>query len=87
MPLCPAEPFARRVPDEAYTAELRDADERGLATRVLDFEALDAGDVTRAQRWVPRAGAPGMAAYSGWMTRPEVYAALFVALLERGSRS
>ena len=84
MLLYPAEPFAGRVPDEAYAAELRNAEGRGLVTSVLDFKALDAGDVTRALRWVPRAGEPGVTVYRGWMMRAEVYAALFDALRERG---
>ncbi|MVN86495.1 hypothetical protein GO986_06920 [Deinococcus sp. HMF7620] len=82
MLLFPAEPFSARVPDEAYRAELDAAQALGLNTALLDFEALQGGDLTRALRWVP--AGEGQAIFRGWMMAPDTYAALFDALQGRG---
>ncbi|GGK24480.1 hypothetical protein GCM10008955_17590 [Deinococcus malanensis] len=84
MLLFPAEPFAGRVPDEAYADELREAERHDLSVALLDFEALESGDVKQALRWVPTAAEPGLAVFRGWMMRPETYATLYDALKARG---
>ncbi|WP_027483490.1 ATP-grasp domain-containing protein [Deinococcus pimensis] len=84
MLLYPAEPFAGRVPDEAYALELAEAERHGLKAALVDFEELDGGNTPRALRWVPRADVGGVAVYRGWMMRPETYDALHDALRERG---
>ena len=84
MLLYPAQPFAGRIPDEAYTGELAVAQSMELDTALIDLEALLDGNVTRALRWVSAAGEPQTAVYRGWMLRPEVYEVLYNALAERG---
>ncbi len=84
MLLFPAEPFAGRVPDEAYAAEVVEAERHDLPTSLLDFEALEGGDLQRALRWLPEAEVPGPAVYRGWMMRPASYGELHTALRERG---
>ena len=86
MLIYPAEPFAGRVPDSAYSPELDEAQRAGLGTALLDFEALLEGDLTRALRWVSRSDAPQLAVYRGWMMRPEMYADLYAGLLNRNWR-
>lgn len=85
--LFPADPFARRQPDEVYAAELEAAATLGLRTALLDFEALaDDGSVARAVRWLPESSSECTAVYRGWMLRPERYGDLFLALVARGYR-
>ncbi|UBV44775.1 ATP-grasp domain-containing protein (plasmid) [Deinococcus taeanensis] len=84
MLLFPAEPFAGRVPDEAYADELQEAERHDLSAALLDFEALESGDVKQALRWVPAAAEPGVAVFRGWMMKPETYATLYDALKARG---
>jgi len=84
MLLFPAEPYAGRVPDAAYEAELQAAQELGLPSGLLDFEALLEGNLNRALRWVPQSDAPRLAVYRGWMLRPEQYAELYEGLQEHG---
>lgn len=84
MLLFPAEPFAGRIPDEAYAAELQAAEQRGLTTSLVDFEALLEGDTARALRWVSRTDEVHTAVYRGWMMRPEIYTVLYEALQVRG---
>ncbi|WP_425147258.1 ATP-grasp domain-containing protein [Deinococcus sp.] len=84
MLLFPAQPFAGRVPDDAYAGELALAQSMKLDAALIDLEALLEGQMSRALRWVPHADAPRPALYRGWMLRPEVYEALHTALSERG---
>ncbi|ANE44365.1 ATP-grasp domain-containing protein [Deinococcus puniceus] len=83
MLLFPAQPFAERVSDEAYEDERAAAQGLGLSTALLDIEALLEGHLSRALRGVKAAEALAPALYRGWMLRPEVYAALYGALLDK----
>lgn len=84
MLLFPAQPFAGRVPDDTYADEFREAQRQDLNVALLDFEALESGDVKQALRWVPAAAEPGVAVFRGWMMRPDTYATLYDALKARG---
>ncbi|MFB9993536.1 ATP-grasp domain-containing protein [Deinococcus oregonensis] len=83
MLLFPAQPFAERVPDDAYADEVAAAERLGLTTALVDVEALMESNTRRALRGVRAAEAEQTAIYRGWMLRPEVYAALYGALLEK----
>lgn len=83
MLLFPAQPFAERVPDEAYADEVAAVQRSGLPTALLDVETLLEGNPRRAVRGVKAAEALAPAIYRGWMLRPEVYAALYGALLDK----
>ena len=86
MLLFPAQPFAERVPDDAYADEVAAARQLNLPTALLDVEALLEGNTRRALRGVKAAATEQTAIYRGWMLRPEVYAALYEALLEKNWR-
>jgi ATP-grasp domain, R2K clade family 3 len=86
MLLYPAQPFAARVPDEAYAEELALAQGFGLEHALLDLEALLEGDLNRALRWVKHANTLQTAIYRGWMLRPQVYGELYTALTARNWR-
>ncbi|GGQ96602.1 ATP-grasp domain-containing protein [Deinococcus ruber] len=83
MFLYPAEPFSQRVPDEAYAQEHALAEQMEQPAALIDIEALLDGQLSRALRWVPPSPDSHSAIYRGWMLRPEVYEALYVALQQR----
>ncbi|ULH16583.1 ATP-grasp domain-containing protein [Deinococcus sp. KNUC1210] len=83
MFLYPAEPFAGRVPDEAYAQEQALAGRLQRPSALIDIEALLDGQAARALRWVPHSPDLHPALYRGWMLRPEVYETLYTALQQR----
>ena len=80
MFLYPAEPFAGRVPDEAYVQEQAQAEQMQLTSALLDIEALLEGNLSRSLRWVQPSEELCPAVYRGWMLRPDVYDALYQGL-------
>ena len=73
-------------PDRAFVHEVEAAEAAGLAWSQVDFEALVAGDLTRALRRVAELTAPETAIYRGWMLRVGTYEALYHGLFARGWR-
>ena len=83
--LFPRDPFSVRDPDPAYVAEANAAESLGVTWHLVNFEALtDEQDATKAVRQVQAQSEPVTWIYRGWMLRPDRYAALYAALLERG---
>jgi hypothetical protein len=78
------EPFKPSQPDLDYAHEVAASDAAGLAWSLIDFEALVAGNVTRALRRVDGVDAPELAIYRGWMLRPGQYRDLSNGLAGRG---
>jgi hypothetical protein len=81
------DPLTRGQPDAAFANEVGAAERVGLPYALINFEALaDGGDPSRAVRAVPAAPQPELGVFRGWMLRPEQYAQLYAALLDRNVR-
>ncbi len=77
----------RRQPDAMYATEATTARDLGLATALINFEALtEEGDATLAIAAIPPADGTHPALYRGWLLKPPVYAELYAALATRGYR-
>jgi hypothetical protein len=80
-----ADPLAHRAVDDAYTDEAQAAMASGLEYHLIYYEQLvHEHDAAAAVRRVPRAEAPELAIFRGWMMRPSDYQALYDALRVRG---
>ena len=77
-----ANPIQATEVDPDYVGEAEAARAAGLDVGLVDFEALVAGDATRAVRRVP--AGEDLALFRGWMLRPDQYQALHEALAARG---
>lgn len=78
-------PINPKQPDEMYQAEIDAARTLGLATRLINFEALvHEGNLDKALRSIPASEARLDAIYRGWMMPPEIYTSLFKGLCARG---
>jgi hypothetical protein len=81
------DPTSPRRPDPLYEAEYAAAQEVGIPCDLVDFESLVyERDADRAVRRVTTATEPTLGVFRGWMMRPELYGALYVALEARGVR-
>jgi hypothetical protein len=84
--ICCLDPLVRSQPDAAFAEEVRVAERQGLPHALINFESLVYdGDPARAVRAVS-ASQPELGVLRGWMLRPEQYAQLYTALLERNVR-
>lgn len=82
--LFPASPLQPRQVEPDFQPQAQAAQELKLQISLLDSDALAQGQVSRAVRLVRATEEPQVLVYRGWMLRPELYQALFDALLERG---
>jgi hypothetical protein len=81
------DPLARGQPDANFAGEVSAAEALGLPHALINFETLvHDSDPARAVRAVPTASQPDLGVLRGWMLRPEQYAQLYTALLERNVR-
>lgn len=80
------DPLIPARPDRAFVHEVEAAEAAGLTWSQVDFEALVAGDLTRALRRVDELTTPETAIYRGWMLRTTTYEALHTGLAARGWR-
>ncbi|HEV2235226.1 MAG TPA: ATP-grasp domain-containing protein, partial [Ktedonobacterales bacterium] len=81
------DPLVRGQPDAAFASEVGAAERLGLPYALINFEALIYdGDASRAVRAIPAASQTAIGMFRGWMLRPEQYAQLYAALLDRGVR-
>jgi hypothetical protein len=80
--LFPADPLESRLADRHFRGEADAVASAGVATGIIDHDALLAGDVTTAVRWVPAGGGPMW--YRGWMVPAVRYTDLATALDRRG---
>lgn len=80
----PSQPFEPRIVDSAFAREQRDAAAAGLATALVDSDAIDEGRYDAAVRGITSTGETELAVYRGWMMRVEDYAKLHEALTRRG---
>jgi hypothetical protein len=80
-----ADPLAPRAVDDSYADEAQAARDAGLSYHLISYEQLvHEHDAAAAVRRVPRAEAPELAIYRGWMLRASDYQALYGALRARG---
>ena len=82
--LFPSLPFDEGVVDSAFDAEWSAAGNVGLATHLIDTEALDAGAHDRAVRRLPEPEGDALLVYRGWMLTADSYRALAAAVARRG---
>lgn len=75
--------FSSREVDYMYAEEYQEARKQSIMCELLSFEALRKGDTDVALKRVKASEALEPAIYRGWMLRPEVYQALYDALLAR----
>jgi hypothetical protein len=79
-----SDPFDPRRPDPDYSGEAAAAQTLGMASTVVEYEALaDGQDAVRSVRRVELPSEPTLALYRGWMLRPEQYRRLYDALAGR----
>lgn len=71
----------RRV-DEAFEREFSTAHSLELATSLVSFEAIAAGDFDEATCRIARRDSPEPSTYRGWMLTSAQYGALYARLLE-----
>lgn len=83
--LC-ADPIDPKVPDAAFGREVEAAAGLGMASFLIDHDALDRHHDARAALRRIRSGGPVEAVYRGWMLRAEDYELLHDALLGKGIR-
>ena len=82
-----SDPLRPRQVDDAYADELAAAEQVGFEHALVSYEALvDERDAERAVRRAPEQPQETLAIYRGWMLRPEQYAQLYQALLDKGIR-
>jgi hypothetical protein len=80
------DPLADRQADARFYDEAMAAAEKGLAHHLLDYDALERGNVARAVRSVPNHREETLAVYRGWSLPSRHYDLLYEALLSRGLR-
>lgn len=78
-----SEPFDAKSVDAAFEVERAAADRAGLATHLIDAEALDAGAFDKAVRRLPDVDEDQSAVFRGWMMSAPSYASLHAALRRR----
>jgi hypothetical protein len=78
-----SDPLDGRRPDPHFIPETRAARELGATVGLIDHDALLAGYPSDAIRRVPADAGPAW--YRGWMVPSDRYAALEIALAERGT--
>ena len=79
------DPLSPSRPDPANAAEAVLAAELGWKVYLVDHDALEAGDMRRALRWV-QPGQDYIGIYRGWMMAAPAYAKLYEDLSERRVR-
>lgn len=84
--LFPSGTLNPRAVEPDFEAQLQAAQEAGLGSQLLDFDALTQGDISRALRMVRSCDEVQVLVYRGWMLRAEVYELLYNALHERSWR-
>ena len=80
------DPLADKQADARFIHEAQAAASIGLDHHLLDYEALEKGNVARAVRHVPSHKEETLAIYRGWVTSSRNYDLLYEALLSRGLR-
>lgn len=80
--LMPSQMFAPRAIDPSFDAEYRAAQAAGFDVVLLDQARMDEGAWSKV---AARAADRGPALYRGWMLTPADYAAMYAALLARGT--
>jgi hypothetical protein len=81
------DPLDPQVPDAAYIGEVAAANGLGIDYSLVNFEALVYDhNAPKAVRRVEESAQEDIGVYRGWMLRPEQYARLYDALVERGIR-
>lgn len=79
------DPLEPARPDRSFSAEVAAAEQLGLASVLVDHDALTRGEpASRIARGVAGREEPATAVYRGWMTTPEQYEGLHGALASRG---
>lgn len=79
-----ADPWNARQPESTYATEVAAVEKLGVPFSLLNFEALvEQHNYARAVRRIDAATAPELAIYRGWMLKPDDYAQLYAALVEK----
>ncbi len=79
------DPFHVAQPDPLYENEVAATQKAGLPYALMSFEAL-ISDVEMAVAGVPPLATEETVLYRGWMVKPDLYAALYAALLKKNWR-
>jgi hypothetical protein len=82
-----ADPLDHTQADELYRREVEAAQQAGLQTALINYEALTyAEDSQTAIANIPLLENPQTVIYRGWMFKPQAYVALYEALNQKGWR-